>query len=660
MRSDVLPIPGILLGAYPERRNAADDAFTRVARRAHAAIASLAGVDTRRYRRFLEQVRQASAALDAMGPEGVQQRLIRTRALLGRDGLIDSVVADAFALVNEACVRWLGIRLFESQLIAARIMLDNRLAEMATGEGKTVAAGVCAATAALAGVPVHVITANDYLVARDAGSLRPLYAALGLSVGYVTQPLDAAGRQRAYACDITYCTAKELVFDYLRDRITRGSHRGELHLRAERLGAASGEPGTLLRGLCMAIVDEADSVLIDEARIPLILSDTATNPAQLEYWHHALSLARQLVEREHYAIDRQNMSARLTAAGETKLEEGAALLGGVWHNRLHREEAICTALAALHVFQRDRHYVVRDGTVIIIDETTGRLASGRVWSRGLHQSIEIKEGCKPTSELVTAAQITYQRFFPRYLRLAGMSGTLREARAELQSVYGLPLVGVPLRRPSQRRLLPTRVYPDDDAQWCAVVTRAAEVIRDGRPVLIGTDSVTASETLSRRLKQAALPHAVLNAHHDRQEAQIIARAGQPGQITVATNMAGRGTDIALGPGVAERGGLHLVCCQHNASRRIDRQFVGRSARQGDPGSAETFISLDQPLISRFIPRWVRRFVPQNGMVRPAWLLALVVRLPQRLEERHQRAQRRALLKQDARSDRDLVIGRPAE
>ncbi|HTL93272.1 MAG TPA: hypothetical protein VL176_13055, partial [Steroidobacteraceae bacterium] len=438
LRSDALPIPGILLGAYPERRYAADDAFTRAARRAQSAIASLAGVDTRRYRRFLERVRHASAALAAMSPEGVQQRLTRTRALLGRDGLADSVVAVAFALVNEACVHSLGIRVYESQLIAARIMLDNRLAEMATGEGKTVAAGVCAATAALAGVPVHVITANDYLVARDAGSLRPLYAALGLSVGYVTQPLDAAGRQRAYACDITYCTAKELVFDYLRDRITRGSRRGELHLRAERLGTASGEPGTLLRGLCMAIVDEADSILIDEARIPLILSDAATNPAQIEYWQHALTLARQLAEREHYALDRQNLSARLTAAGETKLEESAAHLGGVWLNRMHREEAICTALAALHLFQRDRHYVVRDGTVIIIDETTGRLAAGRVWSRGLHQSIEIKEGCKPTSELVTAAQITYQRFFPRYLRLAGMSGTLREARAELQSIYGLP------------------------------------------------------------------------------------------------------------------------------------------------------------------------------------------------------------------------------
>ena len=660
MRSDALPIPGILFGAYPERRGAKDDALTRAARRAQAVFASLAGVDARRYRRFLGQVRQASAKLDALDPEGVRQSLVRTRALLGRDGLTDSVVADAFGLVNEACVRSLGIRIYESQLIAARVMLDNRLAEMATGEGKTIAAGICAATAALAGIPVHVITANDYLVARDAGSLRPLYSALGLSVGYVTQPLDSAGRQRAYACDITYCTAKELVFDYLRDRITRGDRRGDLHLRAERVGAASSEPGTLLRGLCMAIVDEADSILIDEARIPLILSTAAANPAQLEYCRHALNLARDMVEREHYALDRQSMSARLTSAGETKLEESAALLGGIWHNRLHREEAICTALAALHLFQRDRHYVVRDDTVVIIDETTGRLASGRVWSRGLHQSIELKEGCKPSSELVTAAQITYQRFFPRYLRLAGMSGTLREAQAELQSVYGLPLVRVPLRRPCQRRLLPTRVFPNEDAQWRAVVSRVAEVIRSGRPVMVGTDSVSASEALSRRLTDARLPHAVLNAHHDRQEAQIIARAGQPGQITVATNMAGRGTDITLGEGVAERGGLHLVCCQHNASRRIDRQFVGRSARQGDPGSAETFISLDQPLISRSTPRWIRHFVPQNGIVRPAWFLALAVGLPQRLEERHQRAQRRALLKQDAQSDRNLLIGHPAE
>jgi preprotein translocase subunit SecA len=660
VRTDALPIPGIVLGAYPERQSTRDDAFTRALRRAQTAMATLAGVDARRYRRFLEQVRQASGAIEAMDRQGVRETLVRTRARLGAEGLTDSLVANAFALVDEACARSLGIRVYESQLIAARIMLENRLAEMATGEGKTIAAGVCAATAALAGIPVHVITANDYLVARDAVSLRPLYAALGLSVGYITQPLDAAGRQRAYACDITYCTAKELVFDYLRDRITKGGARSDLHLRAERVGAANSEAPTLLRGLCMAIVDEADSILIDEARIPLILSDAATNPAQLESCRHALALARQLLEREHYTLDRQDMCAHLTAAGEARLQQSATLLGGVWHNRMHREEAVCTALAALHLFQRDRHYVVRDGKVMIIDETTGRLAAGRVWSRGLHQSIEFKEACEPSSELVTAAQITYQRFFPRYLRLAGMSGTLREAHGELQSVYGLPLVGVPLRRPCRRRLLPTRVYRHDDAQQRAVVARAAEVIASGRPVLIGTDSVAASEMLSQRLTQAGLPHSVLNAHHDQQEAQIIARAGQPGQITVATNMAGRGTDIVLGAGVADLGGLHLVCCQHNASRRIDRQFVGRSARQGDPGSSETYISLEQPLISRFVPHWIRGFVPLNGMFRPAWLIALIVRVPQRLEERRQRAQRRALLKQDARLERDLTIGAPAE
>lgn len=624
-------------------------------------LATLGGFHGRRYGRFLEQVRQSDAVIEAMTPVEVQQRLIQIRAMLGRDGLIDSVVADAFALVNEACARSLGVRLYDTQLVAARIMLDNRLAEMATGEGKTIAAAVCAATAALAGIPVHVITANDYLVARDAESLRPLYAALGLSVGFVTQALDPASRQRAYACDITYCTGKELVFDYLRDGMIRGRVRGDLHLRAERMGAQKpGEARTLLRGLCMAIVDEADSILIDEARIPLILSEACSNPAQIEYCRHALELANQLVEGKHFSVDRQNMSAELTAAGDTQLEVSAAQLGGVWRNRLHREEAICTALAALHLYRRDRHYVVRDGTVVIIDETTGRLAAGRVWSRGLHQSIECKESCKPSNELVTAAQITYQRFFQRYLRLSGMSGTLCEARAELHSVYGLQIVKVPLRLPSKRRLFPTRLYPDDDARWRAVVDRVAEVSRGRRPVLVGTDSVAASETLSHRLTEAGLAHAVLNARQDRHEAQIIARAGQPGQITVATNMAGRGTDISLGEGVAQRGGLHLVCCQHNASQRIDRQFVGRSARQGDPGSAETFISFDQPFISQFTPRWLRRGARQNGMVRPAWLVALVVRLPQWLEEGRQRGLRRELLKQDSRRDRDLMIGRPGE
>ena len=661
MREQTLPIPGILLGAYPERRPAADEKFNRLVERARAALAAGGGFARRRYRRFLEQVKAADAAIAAMRPAMLSRRLASVRSMLARDGLTDQLVAEAFALVNATCAREIGVRLYDTQLLAARIMLDKRLAEMATGEGKTLAAGLCAATAALAGIPVHVITANDYLVARDADTLRPLYTSLGLTVGCVTQPLDAPARQRAYACDITYCTAKELVFDYLRDWIIRGRVRGDLHLRAGQLGAAAaGAPGTLLRGLCMAIVDEADSILIDEARIPLILSETSANEAQLSYYQQALRLAAQLEGGRDFALNRQNMAAELTDAGHAAVERCAAALGAVWTNRMHREEAVCTALAALHLYQRDRHYLVRDGEIHIIDETTGRLAAGRVWSRGLHQLIEVKEGCKPSRELVTAAQITYQRFFQRYLRLGGMSGTLWEARAELHSMYGLPIVKVPLRCASQRRVLLTRLYPDRDAQWRAVVARIAKVSRGGRPVLVGTDSVADSESLSERLTAAGLAHAVLNARHDQEEAAIIARAGEPGQITVATNMAGRGTDIPLGAGVAGRGGLHLLCCQHNASRRIDRQLLGRCARQGDPGSAETLIALDKPLISHLLPAWLHRCVGQNGLARPAWLVTLIVRVPQILEEQHQRVQRRDLLRQDARSEKELSMGGPAE
>ena len=661
MREQALPIPGILLGAYPERRPATDEKFARFAERARTMLAAAAGFAQRRRRRFFDQIRSAEAAIAAARATELPRRLARVRTAMAREGLTDALVAEAFALVNHTCESELGVRLYDTQLLAARIMLDKRLAEMATGEGKTLAAGLCAATAALAGIPVHVITANDYLVTRDAATLKPLYSALGLSVGCVTQPLDPTARQQAYACDITYCTAKELVFDYLRDWIMRGRVRGDLHMRAGQLGvAAAGPTCTLLRGLCMAIVDEADSILIDEARIPLILSESSTNPMQLDFHQNALRLAKGLTAGRDFTLDRGGSAAELTEAGQARVEDDAEGLGGAWGNRLHREEIVCTALTALHLYQRDRHYLVRDDEIVIIDETTGRVAAGRVWSRGLHQLIECKEGCKESKELVTIAQITYQRFFQRYLRIGGMSGTLWEARGELHSMYGLDIVKVPLRKKSRRKLMPSRLFADRDEQWDAVVARIGEVSGAGRPVLVGTDSVADSESLSERLTAASLEHAVLNARHDQEEAAIVARAGEPGRITVATNMAGRGTDIPLGAGVKDRGGLYLLCCQHNASRRIDRQLVGRCARQGDPGTAETLIALDKPFIARLFPDWLYRCVGQHGMARPAWLVTLIVRLPQLMEERKQRIQRRDLLRQDARSDRELSIGGPAE
>jgi preprotein translocase subunit SecA len=459
-----------------------------------------------------------------------------------------------------------------------------------------------------------------------------------------------------------YCTAKELVFDYLRDGLGRDRTRSELHRHAMRLDPirAEQERPTLLRGLCMAILDEADSVLIDDARVPLILSERSRNASQRQYHEQALQLATALAAASDFTLNRQRMSAELTAQGCSRLEQLAGSLGAIWRNRLHREETVCTALAAVHLYERDRHYLLRDAKVIIIDESTGRTAPGRVWSRGLHPLIELKEGCEPSDETTTAAQITYQRFFQRYLSLGGMSGTLSEARAELATVYGLRIVQVPLHRPSRRRIVPTRLHRNRNAQEQAVIRHAGKVHREGRPVLIGTDSVAESERLSSCLAQAGLPHRVLNARQDDEEAQIIAAAGQPGQITIATNMAGRGTDIALGPGVAALGGLHVISSQHNVSARIDRQLLGRCARQGDPGSAQTLLALDQPMIARLAPAWVARHVGDEGVWRPAWLLNIIVRMPQWLAERRQRAQRRELLKQDLRTERNFSFGKPDE
>jgi preprotein translocase subunit SecA len=327
---------------------------------------------------------------------------------------------------------------------------------------------------------------------------------------------------------------------------------------------------------------------------------------------------------------------------------------------MHRDEIVCTALAALHLYERDRHYLIRDGKIEIVDETTGRIAQGRRWSRSLHELLEIKERCEVTDHAVTLAQITYQRFFQRYHALAGMSGTLSEARAELLSTYGLPIVRVPLARPSRRTVLPTQLYADDESLWKGVIKEALEVSRTGRPVLVGTDSVVESEALSRRFLDAGVAHAVLNARQDENEAHLVSQAGRRGQITIATNMAGRGTDIELATEIAELGGLHLICCQHNASRRIDRQLLGRCARRGDPGTARTMLALSKPLVARLLPRWVAGVLGRHTRERPDWLIRLLIRAPQLIEERRQRSQRRELLRRDRRIEQRGAGGMPLE
>ena len=653
VKGQKIPAPGVLLGSYPEKRKLHESFAALLTRKLQMPFAVFGPISAKSYEPFVIQVAAHEPNLSMTSDSRLRERLRELRTMLSMHGLTNVLMAEVFAIVKLTCIRELGVMPYDTQLIAARIMLDGKLAEMTTGEGKTLAASICVATAALAGIPVHLITSNDYLVVRDSTSLRPLYNALGLTVGAVTQPLDVDGRKLAYACDITYVTAKELVFDYLRDHTIGGLSRTELHNRVAQLSGKTSN--TLLRGLCMAIVDEADSILIDEARVPLILSQSILQEEQLEYHGKAVEMASKLIPGQDCILDHRHLSAKLTENGRQKIEESAQELGRLWHNRLHREETICQALAAQHLYHRDRHYLVRDDSVHIIDEITGRVAPGRIWSRGLHQLIETKEGCKPSSELVTAAQITYQRFFARYLRLGGMSGTLSESRAELFSVYGLKIAKVRLRKPSQRITLPTRIYRNQQELQKIVVDRVKEINRSGRPVLIGTDSVADSEAMSRQLHEAGLAHEVLNARQDQREATIIASAGQPKQITVSTNMAGRGTDISLGKGIAELGGIHLIICQHNVARRIDRQLLGRCARQGNPGSAETLISMDKPLIVNLFPKWIARLASEGGLSQPRWLVMLILSLPQWLEEARLRTQRHEMMKHDARIEREASI-----
>ncbi len=648
LRPADLPIPGVLWGRYPERRWNGPGWLAGWG----AMFAGRAPRDAA----FLRAVEALQPAMLQLSLEQCAAEAHRLRQQLARRGMAQDLVAAVFALFSEISRRQTGRRPYGTQMVAARAMLGRRLVEMATGEGKTLAAALAAATAALARIPVHVITANEYLARRDADALRPLFGALGLQVGVVTHALDREARRAAYRCDVTYCTAKELVFDYLRDRLLRPDVDGDLRSRAYRLATRDAGGGTLLRGLCMAIVDEADSVLIDEASVPFVLSRAGESRGNREHWAHALELARGFASREDFTVDPESKAVELTADGRARAESQPAHADPLWRVRRYREEALCLALAAIHLYHRDRHYLVRDGTVQIIDDTSGRVAAGRAWSRGLHQLIELKEGCRPSAEFTPAAQITYQRFFARYLHLCGMSGTLLEGRSELRSVYGAPVVRIPLRKPSRRAVLPTRAFGTHEARWRYVVRRTSELHARGGAVLIGTDSVADSQSLSQSLGAAGIAHVVLNARQDRHEAHVIATAGQPGRVTVATSMAGRGTDIELADDVARDGGLHVMLCQANASRRVDHQFTGRCARRAEPGSCETLLSLESAPVLAVLPAWISRWAARAEEIRPRWAGITLARAALWWEERRRRWQRAQLRLQDEALERQPMLG----
>jgi preprotein translocase subunit SecA len=605
-------------------------------------------------RPMLARLRAQAARIEALEPdihhlgaEKFREAVQEMRDLVRLDRLDGDAEDRAMAIVREAAWRATGMRPFPVQLMGALAMCHGNIAEMATGEGKTLTASLAASLWAWRGKPVHVVTVNDYLVERDAHEMSPVYQMLGLRVGFVAHESTPTDRVDNYRRDIVYCTSKELVADFLRDQIQLGNLRSSTQTAVgQLLGSRSSYSGRLMvPGLFRAIVDEADSLLVDEAVTPLLISDARDEEANSQHYRVADELARQLEFNRDFTIDQTVRTVDLTERGQDRLEQLSAG-SGFWKGKRRREELVTQALVGRHCFVRDEQYLVgEDGKVQIIDEFTGRIMADRSWRHGLHQAIEVKEGVVVRGDSENLARLSFQRFFRQYPHLAGMTGTAWESAPELWQIYQRTVVRIPTNRPCIRVQMPLRMFDTMDQKWDAVIDRVCELNDKGVPVLVGTRSVLASEEVSRRLTARSRVHRVLNATQTAQEASIVAEAGIHGKITVATNMAGRGTDIKLAKGVAELGGLHVISTEPHSSGRVDRQLFGRAARQGDPGSAQLFASSEDDL-----------FIRQTPLLRKAWRrigAGRLITLAQARAERLARFNRKQVLRSDDWMDQSL-------
>lgn len=639
------PFPGLVWGDYPQRQLP----LRRKARRSDWGTPQLEGFAREAVTRVAST--QDASTQDASMPESASSTVTPSA-----DAACDAVSA-ALLKACAALAQTHGIKPRWQQVMAARALLEQRLVELDTGEGKTFAVALAAAAAAKMGTPVHVVTANDYLAQRDAHTLAPFYASMGLRCGFVTQPMQPAQRREAYACHVTYVTGKELCFDYLRDAMLAPATGSALEQRIARMtqpaGPATPAAQRVLRGLCFAILDEADTMLIDEARVPLVLAQAQAAAGEREFLQTAWLLAQDLREGEHFRLSADGLQARLLPAGRSLValwpQEQHALHG----HPSHRESTVELALVARHVLQQGRDYVIRNGKIALVDEQSGRLSHGRAWSRGLHQLVEMKESVALTSRNETVSQITYQRFFARYLRLAGISGTLREARAELSRVYGLSMIRIEPHKPRQVHDFGKRLFADSPALWAAVAERAQALAAAGQPVLIGVNTVSQSQALSAEMAARGIAYQVLDAHHDEAEQDVLALAGRAGTITVATSMAGRGSDILLDEQALAAGGLHVLLCQLNASGRVDRQFLGRAGRQGQPASVEHWLAADFAAIAS-VPLAVRRLW-LRGTRETTRSFAAYLRLLQALRTYTEMKQRVSLLRSAESAERDLAF-----
>ncbi|WP_302554204.1 preprotein translocase subunit SecA [Bilophila sp.] len=537
--------------------------------------------------RFLKKLRPLVAKINALEPEmqaladeELPQRLAvyREQVQSGEKDL-DAVLPEVFALVREASTRVLGMRHYDVQLLGAMALHNGKIAEMKTGEGKTLVATLAVILNALEGKGVHVVTVNDYLAKRDAEWMGRLYNFLGLSVGVIVAGLSDEQRKEAYGADITYGTNNEFGFDYLRDN---------MKFYAEQL---------VQRGHHYAIVDEVDSILIDEARTPLIISGASDESTDL--YQKVDEVVRTLEKEKHYTVDEKGKTASLTDEGVQYVEEKLGVDNLYDTANITAQHHVLQSLKAHTVFRRDVDYIVKDDQVVIVDEFTGRLMAGRRFSDGLHQALEAKEHVTIAAENQTLASITFQNYFRMYDKLSGMTGTADTEAVEFAQIYGLEVSTIPPNRPMIRRDMPDLIYRTRREKMQAIIQAIKELHATGQPVLVGTISIETSELISQLLKREGVPHSVLNAKHHAQEAEIVAQAGQVGKVTIATNMAGRGTDIKLGEGVVELGGLHILGTERHESRRIDNQLRGRSGRQGDPGSSRFYLSLEDDLMRLF-------------------------------------------------------------
>ncbi|MFP6694002.1 MAG: preprotein translocase subunit SecA [Pirellulales bacterium] len=661
-----------------------------------------------RARQALSKIKEYDSEIESLTDEELRKRnlSLRYRAKAGEP--TDHLLPECYALVREAAWRRLRMKHFDVQLIGGAIMHYHSVAEMATGEGKTLTATLPMVLNALIGKGSHLATVNDYLARRDADWMRPVYESLGLTVGVIETEMERPERLAAYRCDLTYGTAKEFGFDFLRDRLLlRRIAQEPSNLLTRMMGSQRGSEGDeecVHRDPHFCLVDEADSILIDEARTPLIISAAATaeQVAAVEAYNWSASVADEFEEDEHYEYDHEKKKVELNA-------DGRRLVRSLPHpealddiGMVNIYEYIERAVKVAREFFLDRHYVVRDGEIVIVDEFTGRLAEGRKWRAGIHQSVEAKQGVEVTVETGQAARVTVQDYFLRYKKLAGMTGTGRTSARELKKIYKLNVLRIPTNKPVIRQELPTQTHPTTDNKWRAVAHEIAELHAQGRPVLVGTRSIDKSEQIAQLLDELKIEHQILNANHVAAEAEIVAQAGRLGSVTIATNMAGRGTDIILGGNpeplawdrlkdqyesrievppdiwgetvtaikteekmdsqreqILKVGGLHVICTEWHESARIDNQLIGRCARQGDPGSFRRYAAVDDEILETgYGPKKAERLKDRkaNGAEEIAGMDSKFRTAQRKVERRHFRDRKALMYYEKQRKKLQIQMG----